>query len=87
MEINAEALEEFIAWRKEAKKPMTDRAIGMLKKKLANYSPEIQAMAIERAVIAGWTGVFPEKERPQVTANTTRGRTLQQDLNDRDWAR
>ena len=84
--INEQALEEFIEARAEAKKPMTDRAVKMLAKKLSPYPLEIQAQAIERAIIAGWSGVFPEKERQAVANNSTRARTLTQDLSDRSWA-
>jgi hypothetical protein len=80
-------LGDFIEGRAEQKKPMTDRAIRMLTRKLDKYPVEIQEMALERAMIAGWSGVFPENERPIVRNNSTRDIPLAAMLNDRSWAK
>lgn len=61
-ELNA-AILDFVAYRKAAKKPMTDRAISMLLTKLdsmANTTAEKVAI-LQQSIFRGWTGVFPIK--------------------------
>lgn len=79
-------LTDFIASRSEQKKPMTDRAIKMLEKKLSRYPVAIQEAALERALIGGWSGVFPESEKA-AKSNSSRDLSLGEMLNDREWAR
>lgn len=61
-ELNA-AILDFIAYRKAAKKPMTDRAISMLLTKLDSMaSTTAEKVAIlQQSIFRGWTGVFPIK--------------------------
>ena len=83
--LNVEALEDWIEHRKEMGRPMTNTAIKRLKRKLMQYPEDVQEQAIERAMEANWQGVFPEKVEPR--QQSTRDRTLHQDLNDRGWAK
>lgn len=58
------AIQDFIAYRKEIKKPMTERAIKIFLRKLANmgYDPQRQIEVIENSIINNWTGIYPLKE-------------------------
>ena len=86
--INETALQEFIDWRRdELKKPMTPLAIKKLRTKLEPFTDAEQVKALDRAIKGRWSGVFPEKERQIVKTNSTRDLTLEDQLNDRSWAR
>lgn len=52
---------EFIAHRKEIKKPLTQRAGDMLLKKLCEYSCNISIKMLEQSIENGWQGVFDLK--------------------------
>lgn len=53
---------EYAAHRVEKKKPMTDRAEGMLLKKLSHFTEKDAIEKIELAIANGWTGVvFPDR--------------------------
>lgn len=59
--IDEDLFQDFIGHRKDIKKPMTDRAVNMLYKKLQRlelqgYCP---SLLIERSMINGWQDVFP----------------------------
>lgn len=58
-----EALKEYIKFRKQIKKPMTERAIQLAVKKLNSMSPDIdeQVAIIEQSLVNGWQGLFPLK--------------------------
>lgn len=55
-------LEDFIQYRKEVKTPLTKVAVSRLSNKLNPYSVEICTKALDRSIINGWRGVFPESE-------------------------
>jgi hypothetical protein len=59
-----EVLREFIADRKERKKPMTNRAIEAMARKLAGMSDkDSERIAIvEQSIAAGWLGLFEVKD-------------------------
>ena len=65
-----DALEAFIDNRKKLRKPMTDRAVEMLLKRLDTLAPddyETQRKMLENATLNGWQNVYPlkeEKKRP-----------------------
>ena len=63
-EILNEAFNGFSEMRKTIKKPLTDRAIVLLKKKLNELSsdPEIQAKILDQSTVKCWQGVFPLKD-------------------------
>ncbi len=60
-----EAISEFVAYRKEIKKPMTDRAITILLSKLEKVasSNEEKIECIENAILHNWMSVYPTRER------------------------
>lgn len=55
------AIKEFISFRKQIKKPMTDRAVSMLKTKLEKLAPgddELKVRILEKSIYKGWTDVY-----------------------------
>lgn len=59
-----EAITEYIKFRKQMKKPMTDRAVQLAVKKLQGMSDSVdeQIAIIEQSIMNGWQGLFPLKE-------------------------
>jgi hypothetical protein len=82
--VNQEYLEEWIGHREDIGKPMTERAIRMLTKKLLRWSEEDQERCVSESIENGWKGVH-WVEPPK--AQSTRSTTLEQDLMDRSWAK
>lgn len=58
------AINDFVAYRKGIKKPMTDRAVTLLIERLGSLSrdPDEQIAILNQSIINGWQGVFPLKE-------------------------
>ena len=59
------AIEDFKAFRKNIKKPMTDRAIELLYinlQKLAGDDEEMKIAIINQSIVNGWQGVFALRE-------------------------
>lgn len=59
-----EAAENFVAHRKEMRKPMTPRAARAMVTKLRGHPDP--AAVLNESVAQGWQGVFPEKIKPQL---------------------
>lgn len=59
------AILEFIKFRKNVKKPMTDRAISLMIGKLNKLSTSAneQIDIINQSILAGWTDVYPLKKQ------------------------
>ena len=57
------AIVSFMEFRKSIKKPMTDRAVDLLVKKLKGLTPSVheQVEIINQSIMNGWQGVFPLK--------------------------
>ena len=58
------AIEDFKAHRKQLKKPMTDRAVHLLRNELEKLAPSDEAKQIaiiEQSIANGWQGVFELK--------------------------
>ena len=55
------AFEEYIRFRKQIKKPMTDRAIQLAVGKLQKMSDDVeeQIAIIDQSIMNGWSGLFP----------------------------
>ena len=56
------AFSDYVAMRKQIKKPMTDKAVLLAKKKLNDLSggnTEIAIMIIDQSVMNSWQGLFP----------------------------
>jgi hypothetical protein len=60
-----DAIKDFMAMRKQAKKPMTDRAVELMLNKLEKLSggnTKTKIAILEQSIVNGWTGVYPLKE-------------------------
>ena len=79
-----QAILAFMEFRKSIKKPMTDRAVELLIKKLngmTTYIPE-QIEIINQSIVNGWQGVFPLKnEQAQPIRQTYHKQTKAEELN------
>lgn len=60
-----EAILEFMKYRKNIKKPMTDRAVVLMLNKLTKMTPDVneQIDIINQSIMNGWQGIFPLKEK------------------------
>ena len=64
-EILNKAFSDYVAMRKQIKKPLTDRAVELAMKKLAELSNGDNDMAvkiIEQSIMNSWQGLFPLKD-------------------------
>lgn len=61
------AINDFVAYRKGIKKPMTDRAVTLLIERLGGLSRDTdeQIAILNQSIINGWQGVFPLKDKNQ----------------------
>lgn len=69
------ALEEYKSFRKEIKRPLTDRAMQLAVKKLdtiAPDDPDRKIAIIEQSIVNGWIGLFPLKNEQQTAENEDR---------------
>lgn len=60
------AIKDFIDHRKKIKKPMSDRAVELLKGKLETLAPNDKQKQIDllnTAILNGWQTVYPDKEQ------------------------
>lgn len=66
-----DALTEFVKFRKQIKKPMTDRAVELAIGKLQKMTTDAdeQIAIINQSILNGWQGLFPLKEDSQKQAN------------------
>lgn len=70
-----QAIEDFKDFRKQIKKPMTDRAVELLLgnlQKLAGDNDEMKIAIINQSILNGWIGVFALKpdQQPQTPTPT-----------------
>ncbi|WP_294403979.1 hypothetical protein [uncultured Clostridium sp.] len=58
-------IQDFLKMRKAIKKPMTDRALNLMLKKLNGFSNnyEIQIKILEQSILNSWQGIFPLEEK------------------------
>lgn len=84
--LNAEALEEWIEWRRSLGKAMTDLAVKKCRNKLLKYSLEHQQFLVDHAIEMEWKGLY-HVDMPKKREDSTRMRTLADDLNDTSWAK
>jgi hypothetical protein len=65
---SGEVAQDFVAHRREMKKPLTERAAVAIAKKLeGHHAPDA---CLTDSIANGWQGVFPEKIKTQFTAIT-----------------
>jgi hypothetical protein len=86
--INLEAWAEWCEYREAKKKPVSELAQVKQWKVLALYTHQVQQAIIDQSIMNDWQGLFAPKFRHQIDnqTNSTRERTLEQDLHDRSWA-
>ena len=61
--INREAWSEWIEYRKQAKKKMTEATVKKQHAMLSRFSKDVQQEIIDSSIQNGWTGLFEPKER------------------------
>ena len=62
------AFADYVAMRKQLKKPMTDRAVDLAIKKINELSGGDNDLAIKiinQSIMNSWQGLFPLKEEPR----------------------
>ncbi len=76
------ALVEFVDYRKKIKKPLTDRGVELIIKKLNSMTTSIeeQTEIINQSIVNGWQGIFPLKKEKVQKANKDFGGSY--DLNE-----
>ena len=82
--VNEQALQEWVEYRAAKKKPMSPLALKKTQNILLKYDEETQQRMVDAAIMNDWQGLH-YIEPPK--ANSTRSRSLEQDLMDKDWAR
>lgn len=62
-----ETLKDFLKMREAIKKPMTDRALKIMLKKLKGLSEDedIQVKILEQSIFNSWQGIFPLKDQSE----------------------
>ena len=73
-----EAIERFKAHRKGLKKPMSDHAVELLRKKLADMAAdeETQIAILDQSIFNGWQGVFHLRDDAQASRSQSGGDKL-----------
>jgi hypothetical protein len=80
--LNAEALEEWIEYRKEKGKPLSALALRKCERFLLKYSESHQQHIIDSAIMNDWRGLHPVEEPKQ----ESRKSSIRDDLVDTSWA-
>jgi len=81
--VNEEALSEWIEYRREKKKPLSNLALKKTQNLMAKFEYEHQQLMVDAAIMNDWQGLHPI-EKPK--EHTTRNTSLHQDLTDKSWA-
>ena len=59
----SEIWEDFIKMREQIKKPLTQRAVNLILKKLFRFDIDIAKMMLEQSILNCWQDVYPIKEK------------------------
>jgi hypothetical protein len=81
--LNEEAIAEWIEYREDKKKPLSKLALKKTQNLLLKHDHAQQQLMVDTAVMNDWQGIHVVDPPKQ---NTTRERSLSQDLNDKSWA-
>jgi hypothetical protein len=83
--INQEALDEWIEYRQDKKKPLSKLAMKKTVNLLLKYGESHQSHIIDTAIMNDWQGLHPVS-MPKPILTSTRVSTLAEDLSDTSWA-
>ena len=83
--INEEALGEWIEYRQEKKKPLSNLAMKKTQNLLLKYGESHQQHIVDTAIMNDWQGLHPV-DMPKPVLTSTRQSSLQDDLTDTSWA-
>ena len=81
--LNEEALEEWIEYRKEKKKPLSPLALKKTQNLMLKHGYEQSQHMVDAAILNDWQGLHPV-DPPKILS--TKQTSLQDDLNDTSWA-
>lgn len=70
-EVLNKALKDYIDYRKKARKPMTDRAIELMIKKINKYESATAVKMLEQSTIRGWSDIYPLNDKPKANEPQT----------------
>ena len=80
--LNQEAFDEWMQYRKEIKKPYKSQAsVQKLIKKLAKYDYETQQKMVDQSMENGWQGLFEVKEEMKKKSSLPSFAELHRNLN------
>ncbi len=79
----SETLEAFLEMRKKIKKPATNKAIELILKKLHEHDLLTAISMLEQSIINSWQGVFPIKNKSNLTPSQEYSARSMQRLNER----
>ncbi len=68
--LDVNAWEQWVAYRKQIRKPLKPASIPAAQRKLAAMGAD-QARAVEESIANGWQGVFPPKSQQSVSRGTS----------------
>ena len=83
--LNVDALAEWEEYRADKGKPLSRLARVKVINRLAKHSEDVQQLMVDRAIENDWQGLHDlpvEREQP----NSTRSKSLMDDLTDTSWA-
>ena len=83
MHINEEALQEWVQYRKEKKKPLSPLALKKTQNLMAKFHVEQQQIMVDTAIMNDWQGLHAVEAPKEFSSRQT---TLLQDLTDTSWA-
>lgn len=70
--LDADKYQDFIQYRKEIKKPITEIAAKQHIQLLCKYPRDIQAEIFKQSISSGWSGLFEIKQKKQFTQPTNK---------------
>lgn len=83
MGLNTAAMDEWIEYRQDKKKPLSALALKKSQNFLLRFDPDHQQTIVDAAIMNDWQGLHAVEKRKEVE---TRARSLEQDLTDTSWA-
>ncbi len=81
--LNQEAIDEWIEYRQDKKKPLSELALKKSQNFLLKFPEPQQQVMVDAAVMNDWQGLHAVDPPKQTSSRQT---SIEQDLNDRSWA-